>query len=326
MRRVLLVATGDKIAYLQHSGQHAIATGTELLTAAAAHTPSAVADVHVEDVMAEPSWDTSPATMLALARRVRTALADDEFDGVVVTHGIDTLEETAFLADLTAGPAAAHGGIVFTGATRCLDEPASDGPDNLASAITAAADPAARGLGAIVCFNRALHAARWATLTDTASASAFSSAPHLPLGRVTRAGGVTITATPPARPPHVEGAPESDVALIKIYPGITPTLLRTAADAGARGIVLEGTGTGNVPVELFITISELTEWNIPVVVASRAHTHPAALDNPHDATGLATKVGAISARGLSPTHARIALMIALGAGGVNEVRHWFNQL
>jgi L-asparaginase len=324
MPRVLLLATGDTIAYRQHSGRPAIATGTELLAAAGTGMPAA--DVRVEDVMAEPSWDTSPATMLALARRVRTALADDGFDGVVVTHGIDTLEETAFLTDLITGPAATHGGVVFTGATRCLDEPASDGPDNLASAVTAAANPAARGLGALVCFNRDLHAARWATLTDTTSASAFSSAPHPLLGRVTRTGGVTITATPPARFPQVEGAPESDVALIKTCPGITPTLLTAAADAGARGIVLEGTGTGNVPVDLFTAISELTEWDIPIVLASRARTHPTALDHPHDGTGLATKVGAISARGLIPTHARIALMVALGAGGVDAVRDWFNQL
>ncbi|WP_043844381.1 asparaginase [Amycolatopsis taiwanensis] len=322
MPRVLLLATGDTIAYRQHSGRPAIATAAELLVAAG--VPAV--DVRAEDVMAEPSWDTSPATMLSLARRVRTALADDGFDGVVVTHGIDTLEETAFLTDLIVGRAAARGGVVFTGAAHCLDEPASDGPGNLASALTAAAHPTTRGLGTLVCFNRELHAARWATLTDTTEPSAFSSAPHPLLGRVTPTGDVTITATPPARPPQAEGMPESDVALIKTYPGITPALLTTAADAGARGIVLEGTGAGNVPVELFTTISELTEWDIPVVLASRARTHPTALDHAHEGTGLATKVGAISARGLTPAHARIALMVALGSGGVAAVREWFGRL
>lgn len=324
MPRVLLLATGDTMAHLQHSGRPAVATGTGLLAAAGARVPAAV-DVRVEDVLAEPSWDTSPATMLALARRVRAALADDGFDGVVVTHGVDTLEETAFLTDLVTGPATARGGIVFTGALHCLDEPGGGGADDLAAAITAAADPSARGLGALVCFARELHAARWATLADTTSASAFSSAPHPVLGHVTRAGA-TITAAPPARPPRLGGEPESDVALIKTYPGIPPALLTAATDAGARGVVLEGTGTGNVPVELFTTIAELTEWDIPVVIASRARTHPTALDDPHGATGLATKVGAISARGLAPAHARIALMAALGNGGVDAVRDWFDRL
>lgn len=123
-----------------------------------------------------------------------------------------------------------------------------------------------------------------------------------------------------------DGAPESDVALIKTYPGMTPMLLTAAADAGARGIVLEGTGEGNVPVELFTTIGEVTEWGIPVVVASRARTRPSALDDPQDTNGLATKIGAVSARGLSPGHARAALTVALGAGGVDAVRTWFSAL
>ncbi|MFD2422095.1 asparaginase [Amycolatopsis pigmentata] len=321
MKRILLVATGDVMAYRRHSGQQGVASGAELLAAAGEST----SDVHVEDVMAEPSWDTSPATMLSLARRVRTALLDDGFDGVVVTHGLDTLEETAFLTDLMAGDAVARGGIVFTGARQCLDEPGGEGPGNLAAAIAAA--PRTRGFGALVCFNHELHAARWATFTDATRASAFSSAPYAPLGRVTPSGEVVTSAQErPARPPYVRGAPESDVALIKTYPGMTPMLLTAAADAGARGIVLEGTGEGNVPVELFTTIGEVTEWGIPVVVASRARTHPSALDDPHDASGLATKIGAIGARGLSPGHARVALMVALGAGGVEAVRTWFSAL
>jgi L-asparaginase len=212
---------------------------------------------------------------------------------------------------------------VFTGGVRCLDEPSSDGPRNLALSLRAAADPALRGVGAVVCFNGELHAARWATLTDVTRASAFSSAPYPWLGRVTR-GGVYMTATPPARPRHPLGEPESNVAVIKTYPGMPPMLLTAAADAGAGGIVLEGTGTGNVPVELFTTISELTEGDIPVVIASRAHA--LALDEMSIGTALALKVGAISARGLTPSHARCALMVALGAGGVDAVRDWFNTL
>lgn len=321
MKRILLVATGDVMAYRHHAGPPGIASGAELLATAGLSS----SDIQVEDVMAEPSWDTSPSTMLSLARRVRTALLDDGFDGVVVTHGLDTLEETAFLTDLMAGNAAARGGIVFTGARHCLDEPGGEGPGNLAAAVASA--PRAGGLGALVCSNQELHAARWAAFTDATSVSAFSSAPHSPLGRVSSSGEIIVTAQDrPARPPFVAADPESDVALIKTYPGITPMVLTAAADAGARGIVLEGTGAGNVPVELFTTIGELTEWGIPVVLTSRARTHASALDDPHDGTGLATKVGAISARGLRPGHARVALMVALGAGGMDAVRAWFAAL
>lgn len=281
---LLLLATGDTIA--QQPRHARVATGAELLARVSA------ADVEAEDVLAEPSWDTSPATMLALARRVRTALREDGYAGVVVTHGVDTMAETAFLTELVAG----QGPIVFTGAIRYLDDPSPDGPRNLADALAAARVVR----GAAICLGGELHAPRWATFTG----SGFSS-------RSLLSDGVPDL---PAAP----GAPESNVALIKTYPGMPEALLRTTVDLGARGMVLEGTGSGNVPVELFTTIAELSEWDIPVVVASRAHW-------PGE-PGLAAVVGTIGARGLPPDQSRVALMVALGSGGVPEVRHWFAHL
>lgn len=182
-----------------------------------------------------------------------------------------------------------------------------------------------RGAGAVVCAGDELHAARWADRPDATTVAAFSSAPHPQLGRMI-GSRVELLSAPPPRPPAAEGEPESDVALIKTYPGMTPMLLTAAVDAGARGIVLEGTGVGNVPVELFTTISELTEWDIPVVVASRSRTHRAALDELPPAAGMASGVGAIGARGRPPAQARAAVMVALGGGGVAAVRDWFGRL
>lgn len=299
---LLLVATGDTMAHRDPG----VATGRELLELAGPPPDRVV----VEDVLAEPSWDTSVSTQLALARRVRAALAEDEFTGVVVGHGVDTLEETAFLADLLAGPA--RGGIVFTGAVHPLWSPAADGPVNLAAALAAAADPALRGAGAVVCHGGELHAARWATL-----AGGFTSAPHPPLGHVVD-GRVRLTSPPPPRPPLAAGEPETDVALLKTYPDMPPSLLTTVTDLGARGVVLEGTGAGNVPVELFGTVMELSGMDIPVVVASRAH----ATD-----IGLVERMGAIGAAGLGAPKARMALMVALGEGGGVEAAHrYFGDL
>jgi L-asparaginase len=299
---LLLVATGDTIAHRDPG----VATGRELL-ALAGPVPDRVV---VEDVLAEPSWDTSVSTQLALARRVRKALVDDEFDGVVVTHGVDTLEETAFLADLVAGPA--RGVVVFTGAFRPLSAAKPDGPANLAASLAAAADPALRGVGAVVCLGAELHAARWATLTG-----GVTSTPHPVLGRMID-GRARLTATPPPRPPHGDGEPETDVALIKTYPDMPPSLLTTVTDLGAQGVVLEGTGAGNVPVELFATIMGLSQMDIPVVVASRAHTSD---------IGLAERMGAIGAAGLSAQKARMALMVALGkGGGIEAATRYFGNL
>jgi L-asparaginase len=116
------------------------------------------------------------------------------------------------------------------------------------------------------------------------------------------------------------------VALIKIYPGIESTQLTAVVDAGARGIVLEGTGASNVPISLFAAINELTSWDIPVVVASRCRTREASLAEIGDGADLVAKMGAIGARGLAPVKARAALMVALGSGGVDAVREWFSRV
>jgi L-asparaginase len=300
---LLLIATGDLMAHRTAT----VATGRELLDLAGSPPERVV----VEDVLAEPSWDTSVSSQLALARRVRKAIAEDEFTGVVVTHGLDTLEETAFLADLMAGPA--RGGIVFTGALRPLHHAKPDGPTNLAAALTAAADPTLRGAGAVVCLGDELHASRWATLVN----GGFSSAPHPRLGRVID-GKVRLTSAPPPRPPHPDAEPESDIALLKTYPDMPSSLLTMVTDLGAQGVVLEGTGDGNVPVELFSTIMGLNSMNIPVVVASRT---------PTTEIGMAERMGAISAAGLSAQKARMALMVALSkGGGVEAAIRYFASL
>lgn len=299
---LLLVSTGDTIAHRADG----VADGRELLELAGPPPMRVV----VEDVLAEPSWDTSVSTQLALARRVRKALAEDEFDGVVVTHGVDSIEETAFLTDLIAGPA--RGGVVFTGAFHPLSAPAPDGPANLAASLAAAADPALRGVGAAVCVGDELHAARWVRLAD-----GLTSAPHPMLGRVVD-GRVRRTSAPPPRPTVVGGEPESDVALLKTYPDMPSSLLTMVTDLGARGVVLEGTGAGNVPVELFGTIMELSQMDIPVVVASRART---------TGIGMAERVGAIGANGLTAPQARLALMVALSkGGGVEAALRYFGSL
>lgn len=280
--RVLLLATGDTIAHRHGATPPAVLSGAELLAEVA--VPAGVA-VTVEDVLAEPSWDTSPATMLTIARRVAAAPAEG-FDGVVVTHGLATVDDTALLTDLLAGPCRA----VFTGAD-CGDEPA--GRANLAAALAAAAAPALRG-------------------TVTCLAGELRTPLGVPIGTV--AGRVALTAPLPPRPPRATGVPEPDVALIHAYPGIPATLLTTAADLGARGVVLAGGPAGEVPVELLGAIDDLVTADVTVVVPGHGRGCTA---------GLAEQVGAIRVAGLTARQARVATMVALGDGGVARARAWF---
>lgn len=309
MPRVLLLATGDVIAY----GRHGLLKAAELLP------PGANADA--VDLLTEPAFDLTSSTMLMLARRVVSAVLDDGYDGVVVTHGLDTVEETAFLTDLLAGPAAARAGIVFTGAVRRPDDPGADGPHNLAAALVAARDPALRMAGPVVCVDGELHAARWASQVDAAAVAGFSSAPFAPLGRVV-GGRVEPLGPPPPRPPRAAGEPASDVALVATYPGVESTVLTAVVDAGAAGVVIEGTGNSNIPTSLLAAVSDLTGWGIPVVVASRCRAGAA----PAEWHALMDTVGAIGARGLPARKARLALMVALGSGHLAGVRRWFEAI
>jgi L-asparaginase len=204
LTRLLLVTTGGTMAFDPRPGRGAFAPGTELLAALPAG--SVPGEVTVEDMLAEPSWDLDPETMLRLARRARTAILTDGYDGVVITHGTDTLEETAFLTDLLAGPAAERAAIVLTGAMRPPTDLSADGPRNLLSSLVAAADPGLRGVGVLACLNDELHAAHWVTKVDATSVAAFSSAPYPVLGRVV-ADTVELLAPPPPRPPAPTGDP-----------------------------------------------------------------------------------------------------------------------
>lgn len=271
MKHVLLLSTGDTIA--QRPTQSSVADGAALL-ATVGPLPYRVV---VEDVPAEPGWDMPVGTMLGLARRIQKALG--EFDGVVVAQGLESIEDSALLADLTLP---ARGGVVFTGARRYLDDPDTDGPANLRLALDIAADP--RSTGVLVCVDGDVRPARG----------------DLP------------------RRPVRTGEPETDVALIHAYAGMPESTITSAVDAGARGVVLEGSANGSVPVELFTTISELTSWDIPVVV-------PVTSADSSVGPALVAKVGAIHAMGFTGRQARIALMVALGRGGVSAVGEWFGR-
>ena len=300
------------------------------------HGSTACGDFRVvaEDVLAEPSWDMPVATMLALARRIQQALGDQGFDGVVVAQGLESIEESALLADLTVH---ARGGIVFTGARRYLDDPYTDGPANLRVALTVAADPRFANAGALVCVDGSVCPARHyprhhpnpvgadsglapaptsprTTLNTerTSPPTKFLESHPNPCERAVR----TIWGDLPERWPAFKGEPETDVALIRTYPGMAESVVTSAVDAGARGVVLEGSANGCVPVELFTTISELTSWDIPVVV-------PVTSSDESVGPMLVATVGAVLARGFTGRQARIALMVALGGGGVTAVREWF---
>jgi L-asparaginase len=305
MRSVWLLATGGTIASgAGESGRVATASGRELLERTVLREP---VDVTVEDLAARGSFTWSLDEVLALTRQVRTALAGD-VDGVVVTHGTDTMEESVFLASLLLDD---DRPVVFTGAQRPFDDPAPDGPANLADAITTAASAEARGRGPLLCFDGHVFAARGVRKVDTLGAHAFHAPGRGPVLRV--AGGRVLPLTPAGRPPVVASPPAGlpRVDVVSLYVGTDAALLRAAVDAGARGVVLAAFGAGNANPQVVEAVGELTGAGLPVLVCSRVPSGPVApLYGGGGGVDLAG-AGAVFGSDLSPWQGRLLLSVAL---------------
>lgn len=238
-------------------------------------------------------------------------LARDEADGVVVTHGTNTLEETAWLLHLVL---ATDAPVVLTGAMRPASALSADGPLNLAEAVRVAASPDARSLGVLVVMDDTIHGARDVTKSNTLRVSAFADGASGPLGRVDGDGRVVITHRP-ARATSLRGAyavvdlralPRVDV--LASYQGADGALADAAVAVGARGIVSAGTGAGYPTPGEVAALERASSAGVIVCQASRV------------GAGRVPLVASLVARGwlaaddLVPWKARILLRLALAAG------------
>lgn len=283
--------------------------------------------VEVEELARVNGWNVTPELMVRVAERARAALVHDGVDGVVITHGTDTTEETLYLVDLLAGEVTDRGGIVVACAMRSSGEVGADGPRNLLNAARIATHPATRGRGALLSVNDEIHAARWVTKTDTTNVSTFRSPPPgAPVGRVAGETPRYDLDTPP-RPPHGDGI-DPAVALVKVTTGMDDALLRWLVDEqDVHGIVVEGTGAGNVPGPAAEGIDHAIANGVTVVVASRCWTgRPQPIyGGPGGGVTLAEH-GVIRSNGLNGPKARLALMVALGlTRDRDEIERWFDR-
>jgi len=276
----------------------------------------------LEDYARLPGPHVTPHWMWRLKERVGELLADAAVDGVVLTHGTDTLEETAYLLDLTIDDARP---VVFCGAMRTVSEPGWDGPANLLAAVRTAVDPRSAGRGVLVTVGEQIHGAAEATKWHTQGLAAFRS-PHGPLGVIDR--GHVVYHRPPFRAPVLPARRlVSEVDLHTMAAGVDDALIRASLARGARGLVLEATGCGNVPPSVLPAVRAALAERIPVVLVSRCAEGRLAPAYGYEGGGRALKeMGLIFAQELPGPKARIKLMVALGVSAEPaDVRRIFEE-
>ena len=314
MRSVVVITTGGTIASSSDQGGAKVAStsGSELL-ASVPGTHGVL--VRVVDLMSINSYDLGFAQMDLINSAVVDALADPSTVGVVVTHGTDTLEESAMLVDLFHRD---HRPVVFTGAQLSFDDPATDGPRNLADAVAVAASPGACGLGVLVCFAGVLHAARGARKVHNTSRSAFFDADHGPLGMVLDDGCVRVHTLLERAATGLEAVvpiAEVRVDTVALYPGVDAAAIEGNLARGSRGIVLQATGYGNANAEIVESVRSCTQDGVHVVLSSRV---AAGVVRPVYGGGGGgvdlVAAGAIPVTLLRPSQARILLAALLAAG------------
>ncbi|MET7458020.1 asparaginase [Streptomyces sp. NPDC005574] len=304
-RRIAVISLGGTIAMTAQADSGATPTlsADDLVTAVPGLAETGIG-VEVRDFRRLPGASLGFSDLLELAVMVETLAVD----GVVVTQGTDTIEETAYLLDLvTTGDTP----IVVTGAMRNASMAGADGPANMLAAIRVAASTEVRGLGCMVVFAEEIHAARWARKTHATSPTAFTSYPG-PIGYVAE-DRVRITARPGASPvidPRGTTRP-ARTAIFTVGLGDDGTLLPVLGDH-VDGLVVAAFGAGHVPMTCVDALSDLAK-RVPIVLTTRTGSGPVLRQTygfPGSESDLLGR-GLISGSTLDPIKARILLQLLL---------------
>ncbi|HET8643850.1 MAG TPA: asparaginase, partial [Vicinamibacteria bacterium] len=308
-KNVLLLFTGGTISMRIDPGTGGAVpalSGQEIVSSVPGI--EAEAALKLEDYARLPGPHVTPEWMWTLKEYVERRLADPGLDGIVVTHGTDTLEETAYLLDLTLRSSKP---VVFCGAMRTVSEPGWDGPANLLAAVRVAAHPASPGRGVLVALGEYVHAAADVTKWHTQSLAAFRS-PHGALGAAERDSIAYYQ--PPYRGPVLDATelvPQVD--LHTMAAGLDGTLVAASVARGAQGLVVEGTGAGNVPPTVVPALRAALLAGLAVVTVSRCPEGRVFPAYGYEGGGrMLRDMGVILGGDLPGPKARIKLMVALG--------------
>ncbi len=309
---VVILATGGTIAGAAATGTQAgYTSGAVTIDSMIAAVPGIkdLANIRGEQISNVGSQDMSFSIMLTLAKRINELLATPAVNGVVVTHGTDTMEETAFFLNLVVK---SDKPVVLVGSMRPSTAVSADGPLNLYDAVAVAADPNAKGLGVLVVMNDWIHGAHSLTKTSTTAVQTFMS-PLRGLVGVSTYGKNDYYNAPHWK--HTTGS-EFDITHVSRLPRVdiifacadmSPDLIDAAVANGAKGIVIAGVGNGNMNKASLEAAERAAKKGVVIVRSSRVAT---------GAVGRNVEVnddemGFVASDELNPQKSRILLMLAL---------------
>ena len=308
MKKILVIHTGGTISMHEEDGQ--ILPGDVNPMTHVHLTDHDDIEISSIDLLNLPSPHITPQHMLVIYQELKLKLP--YFDGAVITHGTDTLEETAYFLDTLALPDDKP--VVLTGAMRSSNELGSDGVYNYRSALRVAADDKAVGKGVLVVMNDEIHAAKYVTKTHTTNVSTFQTPTHGPLGLLTKHDSLYFQ-TAEARVRFDLSEIKGTIPIIKAYAGMGAGILVLLDSEHIDGLVIEALGAGNLPPDAVPYLTDLIANGTPVILVSRCFNGIAEAVYGYEGGGVAlAQAGVMFVKELNSQKARLKLLIALNSG------------
>ena len=323
MKKVVIITTGGTIAMIKSSSGKSYPSEKGNFFITQIPGLKSIANVELLEFSNVPSPYMTPKDMWELSKLVKNILKNKDVDGIVITHGTDTLEETAYFLDLTVNT---EKPIVLTASMRNINELGTDGPRNVLSSVRVAISEKAKGMGVMVCLNDEIHSAREVTKTYTSNVATFESPGYGPLGIVDEDVVVFFRKSLTRIVLDVERI-EEKIALVKTFTGDDGSFLRLVPDLGYKGVILEGFGRGNVPPPVADAVEKVVKKGIVVVITSRCFKGRVLDVYAYKGGGAdLVKRGAILGQEVSSQKARIKLAVVFGkTNDLEEIRKYFES-
>lgn len=322
LKNILAIHTGGTISMSQNESGEVVPNNENPIASQQVILKGKI-NLITDEMFNLPSPHVTPEVMFEIKKRIQKAEAEEKIDGVVITHGTDTLEETAYFLDLTLQNTIP---VVLTGAMRSSNEVGSDGLYNFQSAIRVAADDQSYGKGVLVVMNDEIHTARYVTKTHTTNVATFRTPTFGPIGLLEKEQVIFFQSLINSEVCDVDHV-EKGVYLLKAYAGMDGMQFDALNQESTKGLVIEGLGAGNLPPQTLPAVQRLLDNNIPIVMVSRCYNGIAQGIYDYEGGGIQLqKMGVTLCKGLNGQKARIKLLIGISSGKSGEdLKHFVSD-